>query len=211
MADIDHLFKQYIADHRAGGEADPLAYLDRTAEADRTELAGLIDGYLSRAPRQAFDAEKFAASTAASAVDALSRSLGGQAGLWPSLLPRLRERARLKRADVVERLTESLGAAGRETKVARYYHEMEQGSLPSEGVSSRVLEALGAIVGESAQALREAGRVVGGGRAPGERAASAVFARAVPQSPAAADASPAEPPALAEDPWDEIDELFTAG
>lgn len=211
MADVDHLFKQYIAEHRAGGEADPLAYLDRTTGPERAELAGLIDGYLSRAARRAFDSEAFAASAAAPAVDALARSLGGQAGLWPSLLPRLRERARLKRADVVERLTEALGAAGRETKVARYYHEMEQGSLPSEGVSARVLEALGAIVGESAQALREAGQVVGGGGAPGERAASAVFARAVPQSSAAADASLAEPPTVAEEPWDEVDELFTAG
>ena len=47
------------------------------------------------------------------------------------MLPRLRKQARLTRAQVVERLSAALGAAGREQKVAGYYHEMEQGTLDS--------------------------------------------------------------------------------
>ncbi len=55
---------------------------------------------------------------------------------------RLRERAQVKRAELVERLAEALGRRPSEEKVASYYHEMEQGSLDSEGVSRAVLEAL---------------------------------------------------------------------
>src|SRR5438046_2361078 len=60
-------------------------------------------------------------------------------------------------------------------KVEGYYHEMEQGLLPSAGVSSRVLEALGEIVGASAQFLREVGEPLGTGRGTLEE--GAVYAR----------------------------------
>ena len=64
----------------------------------------------------------------------------------------------MRRAELVSRLAAELGAGDREAKVAGYYHAMEQGTLPAAGVSDRVLEALGRIVGESAAALRAAGR-----------------------------------------------------
>ena len=71
--------------------------------------------------------------------------------------PAARPRA-LKRADLVERLAAALGAPDKQDKVGFYYHEMEQGLLPSEGVNDKVLEALGTILGQSAEALRQAGR-----------------------------------------------------
>src|SRR5207302_466645 len=91
-------------------------------------------------------------------------------------LPRLRDRIGLKRGELVRQLASALGVGNRSDKVAAYYHQMEQGLLPASGVADRVLEALGQLVGESAQALREAGRVV---RPPGEAAApaAAAFAR----------------------------------
>ncbi len=80
--------------------------------------------------------------------------------MWPALLPRLRNRAGLKRSQLVERLASALGTGDKTDKVAVYYHQMEQGTLPARGVSDRVLEALGQLVGETAQALRSAGRAV---------------------------------------------------
>lgn len=209
MSDVDRLYHDYVAEHRAGGEADPLAYLGRLEGNDRAELAALIDGYLTRVPRRAFDAEEFASSPAASAVNAIATSMEGQAGLWPDLLPRLRERAQLKRSDLVSRLAQALGAPDRETKVARYYHEMEHGLLPARGVSQKVLEALGAIVGESADRLRDAGDALGSVAEPGQ--GGVVFARTALADSVVGSLPPPATASPAQDPPDEIDALFTGG
>jgi hypothetical protein len=204
MISVERLFAQYTAEHQAGGAAGPRAYLARAAPAQRTQLAALIDAYLSRAPRRPFDPSDFAGSTAERTVDELQRALAGQAGLWPALLPALRDRAGLKRAELVQRLSAALGVAGQSEKVAGYYHEMEQGRLASERVSDRVLDALGQIVGESADALRSAGRAITPG--PPFLDSGAAFARhafAEPREPAA------EPPPETPPPgWDEVDWLF---
>ena len=77
--------------------------------------------------------------------------------MWPSLLPQLRNRARLKRADLVAQLAARLGAEGQGEKVGLYYHQMEQGLLPASGVSDSVLEALGRIVGYGAECAPQGG------------------------------------------------------
>src|ERR1700712_4117311 len=115
MTDVQRLLEAFIAEDRAGGSADPAAYLARTSGVERAELEALIDGYLARAPRRAFDRAAFEASPAAARVVA---SLAGSSGTWPALLPRLRDRARLKRDVLVARLAAELGVGGREAKVA---------------------------------------------------------------------------------------------
>jgi hypothetical protein len=214
MSDVERLLSEYIADHREHGDADPRAYLDQVEGLDRLELAALIDAYLARAPRRDWDPQAFRESGTVRQVEALSRAVAGESGLWPSLLPRLRERARLRRTEVVSRLAAALGVEGREEKVGLYYHEMEQGSLPAEGVADSVLEALGRILGETAAALRDAGRPLG----PGQAAAAppgATFTRRAraPEGaqPRAASAEPdAAPPGREQGTpaWDEVDELF---
>jgi hypothetical protein len=209
MTDVDRLLADYIAEHRAGGEADPRQYLARASPAQRTELAALIDTYLAYAPRQPFGQAIFRGSTAERTVDELERAIAGQAGLWPAVLPSLRDRAGLKRSILVQRLASALGVSDREDRVARYYHEMEQGRLPAQGVSDRVLEALGQLVGETAQALREAGRALtppGWGRAT---AVTPAFARRAYAEPGVG-VSPAAPTPPREE-WDEVDELFRGG
>ena len=209
MTDLDRVFAEYVTEHQASGEADPREYLSRVSHAERAELGALIDAYLARAPRQPFDKASFRGSSAERTVDELERAIAGQAGLWPALLPSLRDRAGLKRSALVERLAAALGAKDRQDKVAGYYHQMEQGLLPAWAVSDRVLEALGQIVGETAQALREAGR---GLRPPGEGPATtpaAAFARRAHAE--AASAPPPEAPAAQEGQWDEVDELFRGG
>src|SRR3954469_10832686 len=210
----DRLFDEYMAEHRTGGRADPLEFLARaSSDLERDELEALIDGFLARAPRRPWDGAAFAGSTAERVADGLERALTGEAGLWPVELPRLRERAQLRRADLVARLAATLGLAGREQKVAAYYHEMEQGLLPARGVSDRVLDALASIVGSTRDALRSAGQAVAPGSPP-PPAAGGVFARR-----AAADADYAAPaPASAAEAggpdgseWDEVDDLFRGG
>jgi len=212
MSDVERLLHEYIAEHRAGGEADPLAYLERVEGTDRAELAELLDAYLERAPGRDWDPVAYRGSAAERLVEGLDRSLRGQAGLWPSLLPRLRERARVRRADLVARLAEGLGVGDRQEKVAAYYHEMEQGQLASARVSGRVLEVLGGILGTSAEALREAGEALGpAGPSPSE---SAVFARMARPSAEYQDEVRATARDRAEAQrveWDEVDELFRGG
>ena len=206
MSDVDRLFAQYKEVHRRGGDADPGPFLARLAGVERDQLAGLIDAYLARAPRRELDRDAFRDSPAAGVAESLERSLGGAGGLWPVLLPRLRNQARVRRADLVAELAARLGAQSQQEKVAGYYHQMEQGRLPAAGVSDAVLEALGRIVGYGREALRRAGELPAPGGPP--PAAGAVFTR--PARGAAPEPDAAPPPAPAEE-WDEVDRLFRGG
>jgi hypothetical protein len=206
MTDVDRLLSEYKEAHTGDAEADPRPYLARTADpVERELLAGLIDAYLSHAGRRPFDADRFRSSRAAPVAEDVQRSLAGAGGLWPALLPRLRGHARLRRAELVAQLAERLGAQSQRDKVALYYHQMEQGLLPERGVSDAVLEALGRIVGYTAEALRKAGQMPAPG--PPRTDEGAVFARATY-------GERAEPAAEGERPaqeWDEVDRLFRGG
>ena len=200
MNELERLLADYKEAWRAGA-GDPRPFLERAAPADRELLAALIDAFLEEAPRR----ERWQHDPAAAAVtEEVQRSLSGSSGLWPALLPRLRGRARLRRSEVVSQLAARLGAQGQQEKVGLYYHQMEQGLLPEEGVSDTVLDALGRIVGYTAEALRKAGQLP----APGAPRADegAAFARATygePSEPAA--------PASSPEPFDEVDRLFRGG
>lgn len=214
MASVDKLLSEYIAEHMAGGKADPLEYLNRIEGAERDELATLIDGYLVRSPGRNWNPEAYKGSGAERAADAVGQALEGVSGWWPAALPRMRAKARLTRRQVVERLSAALGVAGREEKVASYYHQMEQGSLPSAGVSKRVLEALAEVYGSSADRLRQLGEPLGSGPGAAGGAAPAMLRVARPNDryeDATIDqlADRAVPVAPAQ--RDEIDELFTGG
>lgn len=215
MSDVDRLLSEYISEHRAGGEADPVGYLEQLDGTDRDELSTLLDAYLQRTPGREWDPEAFQGSAAERLTESLNKSLAGQAGLWPVVLPRLRERAKVKRAELVQKLAQALGVTAGTEKVAGYYHEMEQGSLESAGVSDRVLDALGKIVGASVESLRRAGENLGEGKGL-EGHADVAFTRM--QHPAAeysdADAPAGPAPARspgAQEEWDEVDELFRGG
>lgn len=208
MREVDRLFEAYKCEHGAGGDADPRGYLARASPENRRELEALIDGFLARASRREFDAGKFQGSTAERTVDELERVLGGQSGFWPSLLPRLRARAGLKRRELVERLATALEVSDKTEEVAAYYHQMEQGRLPSTGVSARVLQELGRILATAPEQLREAGRY---------RGAASVGPAVLPAFTRLArgdSTAGGEPPAgavKAPEEWDEVDRLFRGG
>ncbi len=210
MTDLERLLSEYKLAHRASPDADPAPYLAQLAGAEREALSQLIDAYLARAPRRDFDPAAFRASPAASAAEGLQRSLAGAGGLWPALLPRLRTQARLRRSELVAELAARLGAQSRQEKVARYYHEMEQGLLPAAGVSDAVLDALGRIVGWSPDALRRAGELPAPGGPGAAGSPGAVFTRTATSPPGTGaesrdTAKPGEPD---QGEWDEVDRLF---
>jgi len=205
MTELAELLKRYIEEHQAGGEADPLAHLERVSRRERAQLEAMIDAYLRRAPRREWDPAAYERSPAPRVVESLGRSLAGQSGLWPSLLPRLRNTARIKRSDLVAQLADRLGASSKRGKVADYYNRMEQGRLPAAGVSDDVLEALGKIVGQTSEALRRAGETV----TPGEPPASELPAMTrVTREPEDGSLRAARAPG---DEWDEVDRLFRGG
>jgi hypothetical protein len=92
--------------------------------------------------------------------------------------------------------------------VARYYDEMEQGLLPAGGVSDRALDALGQILGETAERLRDAGRslaIPAGG--PDVALAALAYSMPIEAAPAARPAAAA----VGGSGWDEVDQLFRGG
>lgn len=230
MPDIDTLFREYIEEHRSGGRADPSGYLEQLEGTDRRELETLIDGYLARAPRKPWDAEAFAGSPAERAARSIASrwdewELAEEPRPWTELLPALREKARIKRRDLVERLAGAIGHPGEAERVGAYYHQMEIGKLPSEGVSNQVLDALGKLLGESAERLRAAGSAIGAGEDRAEVFTKVAFARTAIRNPAYETEGSFEIPQLEADLGeasrplsdapepepDEVDRLFTGG
>jgi len=219
MPDIEQIFRDYVTEHRAGDEANPQAFLAQAEGAERTELAALIDAYLAQSPGKTWDAAAFPGSPAERVTEQIAAGWDleedeAQQG-WRVLLPALRNRARVMRREVVERLAQGLGHPAESQQVAAYYHRMELGQLPAEGVSNRVLDVLGEILGESGERLREAGTAAVGSMF-GDDSVDLAYARTARQDAlyqrsvladaedlAAAEASPAQP--------SEIDRLFTGG
>jgi len=219
MTDADRLLEEFILARRAGDAPDPLAWVDRAEGAERERLSGLLSDYFRYAPRRSFDRAAFSGSDAERVVNAARPVLAGSAESWPALLPRLRIAAHLLREDLVTRLAGALGVtnpAGTE-KVAWYYHHMEQGDLPADGVSDRVLSALASIVETTSDALRAAGggpaEGAGGGGAFGglalpHSASAPVFARSTNLGAPAAPSGPADAGyAAAQEPGDDLDEI----
>ena len=212
MADPQKLLREFVERFEAGERVQPQELLARARPDDRRELAALLDDYLAHAPRRRFDPEAFASSPARPLVDDLTQALEGRAGAWPVLLPRLRAGARLKRSALVAALAEALGVSGNEAKVGAYYHAMEQGTLDPRGVSDRVLEALAALTGTTAQALRDAASAIAP-RGPAPSSGPAFARTAMPDAEHLdVMASRADDSAGGDRPQrDEVDDLFTGG
>lgn len=213
---IDQLFDDFVTAWNAGERPDVDAYLARAAAGARGELAERIGLWLEFAPTPGYDEPTWDAireqPEIAGAVDALAHP----AGLWPSLLPRLRRRAALGLEELAARITGPLGISGREEKTASYLRDLEAGDLRPTGVSRRVLDALADALRVSADELARAGDV--GRTAPAHGGplfrATEDTKSAGAQLEALTDAlfAPAAPPSAAPAPeWDEVDVLFRGG
>ena len=226
MSTLDSLLAEFQAAFEAGEQPNVGEMLERASPDERQALHQKIDSYLMNTPRRPWNQAEYESSPAKQSVERVWDSLEGVSGSWPVLLPHLRHKAKLKRAELVSRLSEALGVADREAKVAGYYNEMEHGQLRVEGVSERVFAALAEILETTAEKIRGAGGAI----TPESGGPEAAFTRTIPdfdQGPVPGVSGltpPTAHPALRFDsdedaladaserpPLDEVDELFLGG
>jgi hypothetical protein len=204
--DPDRILSEFIDAWNAGRRPDVDDHLARVDETQRAELAGDIAAFLAFAPTPEYDDATLAEIRAEPVVAAAATARGG---LWPALLPRLRERAALSTAQLAAGLVDTLGlGADREPKTRGYLERLEAGELDPRGLSGRLLDGLARLLGVPRDELEGAGGVAG------PRAAAALFRAEGPAADALRDdldviADALAAPSGAE--WDEVDELFRGG
>ncbi len=154
----DHLLSDFIDDWNAGRRPDVRGLLERLpAGPEREELAEQLTQWLEVAPTRAYDEPTRAAIRAEPAVQRLFAAADAETGLWPQVLPALRERSGLSLADLASRLAERFGFGASETgRTAGYLERMERGELEPSRISRRLLDALSQALGTSADALADA-------------------------------------------------------
>jgi hypothetical protein len=206
--ETDRILSDFVDAWNAGRRPDVDTYLARAPDREREALAGEIATFLAFAPTPDYDDAALAAIRAEPAVLAAGRALEAPGGLWPQLLPRLRERAALSTGDLAARLVAALGlGADREPKTRGYLEQLEAGALEPRGLSGRLLDGLARVLEVPRGALEGAG------------------AFAAPPAPALFRAEGAAAEALRADldvvadalaapaggAWDDVDELFRGG
>jgi hypothetical protein len=208
-ADLDRILSEFMDAWNAGRRPDVEDYLARVAPGERRELADEITNWLAWAPTPAYDEATYEQLRADPLVRAVVAAVDEPAGLWRTLLPRLRARARMSIPEVAAAIGGRLGIEGREDKTARYLEEMEGGTLDPAGVSRRVLDALARVLGVPAADLESAGDLGWAARPSAAllRAEPGVGEEARPHLEILAEAM-AAPSA---EPWDDVDELFRGG
>lgn len=133
------LFDEFAAAYRAGADPDLRAFLVRAGE-DAPALAQLVDSFLAASEPPPPDPER---------VELMRAWVRGA----PPLLE-LRKARRLRRGEVVARLTELLGfGTEREKAVAGYYHQLENGLLEPRRVDTRVWDALRQVLDADVRSL----------------------------------------------------------
>ena len=207
--DPDRVLSEFVDAWNAGRRPDVDEHLARVDPARRDELAGDIAAFVAFAPTPDYDDAALAAIRAEPAVAAAAAAAHSTAGLWPALLPRLRERAALTSAQLAAALVGALGLpADREPKTRGYLERLEAGELEPRGLSGRLLDALARLLAVPRGDLEAAGAF---GAPP---AAPALFRAEGPAAEALRDdldviADALAAPAGGE--WDDVDDLFRGG
>ena len=152
MSAVEQLLQEFIREFRVSGDADPLPFLRQLQGGDRSELAALIDGFLSSAPPPPFDPDVFAAfRTSPRNTELVDRILAPD-----ETLVELRKRARLQKADVGQLLADRFGFAGRSASAKACYHEIETGQVAPARVRDDVWQALSDLLGETRERIQQA-------------------------------------------------------
>jgi transcriptional regulator with XRE-family HTH domain len=208
MVSIDRVLSEFIDDWNAGRRPQVDAYLDRVPEGERASLADQLMTWLEVAPTPAYDdktrAEIRSEPVARASIDAMA----SEAGLWPELLPRLRERASLSVRELAGNLVAAIGlGSNAEPKTSDYLKQLERGSLDPARVSQTVIEKLAGILRVEPSLLDQAGGPTFR-PAPMFRAAKPASSGTVRNMEVLADMLTAKAPA---EDWDEVDQLFQGG
>jgi Helix-turn-helix domain len=205
--DPDRVLSDFIDAWNAGRRPDVDEHLARVEPDRRDELASDIAAFVAFAPTPDYDDAAIAAIRAEPAVASAAAAAQGRGGLWPALLPRLRERAALSTAQLAVALVGALGLpADREPKARGYLERLEAGELEPRGLSGRLLDALARLLGVPRDDLEAAGAF--GAPAP------ALFRAEGPAAETLRDDLDVIADALAAPgagEWDEVDDLFRGG
>jgi hypothetical protein len=210
----DLLLSQFIDEWNAGRRPNVREYLRRVPEgAARDELADAIGDWLALAPTPELDAAARAQIRAEPVVQRVFAAAREDAGLWPQVLPGLREQAGVSVKQLASRLVARFSLTkGDEARTADYLRQLEQGDLDPTRVSRRLLDALGELLGASAQTLTDAA-TFGQGLRPAAAGGTLFRAEAPAEAWVADDfgiladaALEPAPPSL-----DEVDRLFLGG
>jgi hypothetical protein len=209
MDKLDRLLNEFVEAWNAGRRPEVDDFVERAPEAERDELAGLIGAFLEIAPTPSYSPEQLDALRADPTVQAIARVAEDEPG--PTPLPRLRERAKLKRDQVVDALARALGFPDKQAKISRYYHQLEIGTITPGQVSQRVVDALADILRVTPKDVEQAGAFFHLSPEP----AAEMFLRhdefgneivTTERLEAAAARAP-----VPEESWDEVDRLFLGG
>ncbi len=158
MSTIDRLFSDFVDAWNRGEDPSVQdgARPGRARRARRAARAALRSGSRSRRRPRCSRRRPRPWRTTRSLRAALEAT-GREAGAWPELLPRLRDRAGLSVRAVAERLVGVFGLRGQEERAVARLEEMERGELDATRVSRRLLDALGTVLGVPGEELAEAG------------------------------------------------------
>jgi transcriptional regulator with XRE-family HTH domain len=205
MTTADRILSEFIDAWRAGARPDAGEYVDRAPPAERPELAGAIETFMSVAPEPAYDEAAWAALAADPAVPRIAAAVEDDAAeAWSVLLPRLRARHGLSLDGLATALAERLGVAGRERKTRAYLDDLEHDRLVPERLSRRLLDALAGVLGAPAAWLERAGA---GPAAP----AGALYRRQGDGTVEQRLEVIADAMLIDAGDWDEVDEVFQGG
>jgi transcriptional regulator with XRE-family HTH domain len=206
--DPDRILSDFIDAWNAGHRPDLDEHLARAAEPDRDQLLADITAFVAFAPTPDYDDAALAAIRAEPVVASAAAAATAPGGLWPALLPRLRERAGLSTGELATRVVGALGLpSDREPKTRGYLEQLEAGELEPRGLSGRLLDATARLLGVPRGELEGAGGF-------GVPATAALFRAEGPAAETARDDLDVLADALAAPSgaqWDDVDELFRGG
>jgi hypothetical protein len=206
--DPDRILSDFIDAWNAGHRPDVDEHLARAAEPDRKQLLADITSFVAFAPTPDYDDAALAAIRAEPVVASAHAATTARAGLWPALLPRLRERAAVSTSQLAEQIVAALGLpSDRKPKTRGYLEQLEAGELEPQGLSGRLLDTMARLLGVPRGELEGAGGF-------GAPASAALFRAEGPAAETARDDLDVLADALAAPSgahWDEVDELFRSG
>jgi transcriptional regulator with XRE-family HTH domain len=216
MSNTDQILSEFIDAWNAGARPRVRDYLARApAGADRDDLAAQLTTWLEVAPTPGYSEATRAEIRAEPVVRRVLAAADDDAGLWPSVVPALRERAGLTVREVASRLVARfmLGdSQSAEPRTAEYLERLERGDLEPSRVSRRLLDALADLLGASPGTLRDAG-ALGGAFRPAAAGGTLFRADDDRGSWVADDVDAISRAAMAPAPapLDELDRLFVGG
>jgi transcriptional regulator with XRE-family HTH domain len=218
MSTTDQLLSEFIDAWNAGARPRVREYLARLPDGPaRDELAEQLSNWLEVAPTPAYDTATRAQIAAEPAVTGLFTAANTDAGMWPTLVPRLRDRAGLSLTDLAGQLVDRFSLDRQDSdRTAGYLDRLERGTLDPARVSRRLTQALAHILGVGERTFADAATYQRAFRAQPAAAGGTLFRGApAPAAPAQLEAdfgvlsraarAPAPPP------LDELDRLFTGG